>query len=115
LPLAESANERARGLVTLHDKFVADAATMNPAAAGYFRKRPYLTPEVCRQWQIGYLPRDTGGDTARGTMRGKIVYPIHNEAAKCSPGSAAILIMKRSERPGRAGTATSESRKRCIL
>jgi hypothetical protein len=82
VPLSESENERARGLVMLHDKFVADTATMNPAAANYFRKRPYLTPEACRQWHIGYLPCNAGGDSAGGTMRGKIVYPIHNEAGQ---------------------------------
>lgn len=82
VPLAESENERARGLVALQEKFVVDTATMNPAAASYFRTRPYLTPEVCRQWQVGYLPSNAGGDAAGGTMRGKIVYPIHNEAGQ---------------------------------
>lgn len=74
--LRESPNERARGLTTLDEKFVVDVAGMNPAAASYFRKRPFVTPEVCRKWRIGYLPRDSGGDRAGGTMRGKIVYPI---------------------------------------
>jgi hypothetical protein len=49
---------------------------MSPKASAYFRKRPFLTPEVCRVWRVGYLPRDTGGDHAGGTMRGKIVYPM---------------------------------------
>ena len=52
---------------------------MSPKAASYFRHRPFLTPERCRQWRVGYLPRDTGGDHAGGTMRGKIVYPMLSE------------------------------------
>ena len=76
VPLAQSDNERARGLVNLDEKFIVDPAAMSPKAASYFRHRPYLTPEACRKWRIGYLPRDTGGDHAGGTMRGKIVYPM---------------------------------------
>lgn len=79
VPLAESENERARGLVNLNDKFVTDPASMNPAAASYFRRRPYLTSELCAKWKIGYLPHDTGGDKSGGTMRGKIVYPVHDK------------------------------------
>lgn len=78
-PLAESENERARTVVNLHDKFVVDPLAMHPAAASYFRRRPYLTPEQCAKWKMGYLPGDTGGSKTGGTMRGKIVYPIHDE------------------------------------
>ncbi len=81
-PLAESDNERARGLVHLDEKFVTDPATMSPKAASYFRHRPFLTREMCRRWRMGYLPRDTGGDHAGGTMRGKIVYPLLGEDAE---------------------------------
>lgn len=28
---------------------------------------------------MGYLPRNAGGDSAGGTMRGKIVYPVLSE------------------------------------
>ena len=55
---------------------------MPPAASAYFRRRPFLAPEVCRKWRIGYLPRDTGGDHAGGTMRGKIVYPWLSDAGE---------------------------------
>jgi hypothetical protein len=80
LPLKDSENERARGLVNLDQKFIVDIADMPPAASAYFRRRPYLTPEHCRKWRMGYLPRDTGGtDKAGGTMRGSVVYPILNE------------------------------------
>ena len=75
-PLSASENERARGLVNLDEKFVVDPASMSPKAASYFRHRPFLTPEVCRKWRMGYLPRDAGGDRSGGTMRGRIVYPM---------------------------------------
>ncbi len=79
VPLRKSDNERARGLTELDGKFVVDVASMSSAASKYFRQRRFLTPEVCRQWRIGYLPRDAGGDKSGGTMRGKIVYPILSE------------------------------------
>jgi len=79
VPLKHSDNERARGLTELDRKFLLDVSTMSPKAAGYFRKRLYLTPDVCRQWRMGYLPRDTGGeDKSGGTMRGKVVYAYLN-------------------------------------
>lgn len=78
-PLAESSNERARGLVNLDEKFLVDPADMSPKAASYFRHRRYLTPEACKAWRVGYLPRDGGGDHAGGTMRGKIVFPVLSE------------------------------------
>lgn len=81
-PLAESDNERARGLVHLDEKFVVDPAQMTPKAASYFRHRRYLTPEAEKRWRMGYLPRDTGGDRAGGTMRGRIVYPLISESGE---------------------------------
>lgn len=66
-PLAESDNERARGLVNLDEKFVVDPAKMTPKAARYFRHRQYLTPEAAKRWRMGYLPRDAGADRAGGT------------------------------------------------
>jgi hypothetical protein len=75
IPLKDSDNERARGLTELDRKFLVDVPAMSPRAAGYFRKRPFLTPDVCRRWRAGYLPRDAGGeDKSGGTMRGKVVY-----------------------------------------
>lgn len=78
LPLADSPNERARALVNLDGKFLRDVARMPPPAAAYFRRRPFLTPEVCASWRVGYLPRDSGGDASGGTMRGKVVYAYHS-------------------------------------
>ena len=82
VPLAASPNERARGLTTLDAKFTCDLAAMPPAASSYFRRRPFFSPEVCRAWRMGYLPRDTGDDKAGGTMRGKIVYPYLSETGE---------------------------------
>ncbi len=83
IPLAKSDNERARGLVELDRKFVVDPAEMPPAASAYFRRRPFLTPEVCQKWRVGYLPRDVGGeDRSGGTMRGKVVYPFLSESGE---------------------------------
>jgi 5S rRNA maturation endonuclease (ribonuclease M5) len=82
VPLAESENERARAVVNLHEKLIADPAAMHPAAANYFRRRPYLTADLCAEWKVGYLPHDSGGDRSGGTMRGKIVYPIHDEQGR---------------------------------
>ena len=79
LPLAQSDNERARGLVQLDAKFVTDPAAMPPAAARYVRTRPFLSFEACRKWRTGYLPRDTGESKEGGTMRGRIVYAYASE------------------------------------
>jgi 5S rRNA maturation endonuclease (ribonuclease M5) len=66
--------------VDLDAKFITDPAAMPPAAASYFRRRPFLTSEVCRSWRVGYLPRDVGGeDKSGGTMRGKVVYGYTDE------------------------------------
>jgi hypothetical protein len=81
-PLGESSNERARGLVNLHEKFITDPSLMNPSAASYVRRRPYLSPEVMTHWRLGYLPRDTGGDSGGGTMRGKIVYQLWDDEGR---------------------------------
>ncbi|MCA9123966.1 MAG: toprim domain-containing protein [Planctomycetaceae bacterium] len=79
LPLARSTNERARALVNLDDKFLVDPADMNAKGAAYFRHRPFLSPEVCRKWRMGYLPSSTGPTRTGGTMRGKVVYPLLSE------------------------------------
>jgi len=79
LPLAASGNDRARALVDLDKKFVVEAAAMPPAVSSYFRRWSFLTPEVCRTWRAGYLPRDGGDDKSGGTMRGRIVFPYHAE------------------------------------
>ncbi len=82
VPLSKSDNERARGLVDLDHKFVVDPAQMPSAASGYFRRRPFLTSEVCQKWRMGYLPRSAGEDRSGGTMRGTVVYPVLSEAGE---------------------------------
>lgn len=79
VPLLRSANERARELVNLDEKFLIDPADMNAKAAGYFRRRPFLSPEACRTWRVGYLPSSSGATRTGGTMRGKVVYPLLSE------------------------------------
>lgn len=73
VPLALSGNERARELVNLHEQFITDVAAMPPEASTYFRRRPFLTPEVCQKWRVGYLPQ-----SAKSLLRGKIVYGYHS-------------------------------------
>lgn len=79
VPLAKSENERARALVHLDEKFVTDPAQMNAKAAAYFRRRLFLSSEICHKWHVGYLSHSTGGDKTGGTMRGKVVYPLLSE------------------------------------
>jgi hypothetical protein len=81
-PLKQSDNERARELVDLDEKFLTDPDEMSAAAASYFRQRPYLTPEVCRTWRMGYLPSNAGADKRGGTMRGKVCYALLDEAGE---------------------------------
>lgn len=81
IPLAESENERARALTDLDRKFVVEVKNLSPEASAYFRRRAYLTEEVCRTWRIGYLPRDVAGeDKSGGTLRGKVTYPYFSES-----------------------------------
>jgi hypothetical protein len=69
VPLADSDNERARELVTLDQQFVTDVAAMPPEASAYFRRRPFLTPEVCQKFSLGYLPQ-----SSKSLLRGHVVY-----------------------------------------
>lgn len=73
---------QACAVTELDRKFTLDVATMPPAASAYFRKRAFLTPEVCGKWRVGYLSRGTGDDKSGGTMRGKIVYPYFSDAGE---------------------------------
>lgn len=77
IPLAESDNQRARELVQLDQQFVNDPAEMPPEAASYFRQRPFLTPETCQKFCLGYLPR-----SGKSLLRGKVVYPYFSQDGK---------------------------------
>ena len=72
IPLQDQ--EKTRGLVNLWEDLIVDPAVMPPPAARYFRERPWLTPEVCRHWKMGYLPRD-----GRSLFRGHLVYAHTDE------------------------------------
>ncbi len=74
VPLKDSDNERVRNLVRLDENFVTDVGSMSPKASSYFRQRPYLTPEACQKWRMGYLPSNS-----KGSLRGKVVYPLLSE------------------------------------
>ncbi|MGE0533457.1 MAG: hypothetical protein AB7O68_00680 [Pirellulales bacterium] len=74
-PLIDSEQERIRALVDLPKEFVVDPAQMTPEAAAYFRARPFFSPDVCREFSIGYLPQ-----SSKSLLRGKIVYPFHSAA-----------------------------------
>ncbi len=77
VPLLESENLRARELVTLHEQLLVEFDQMNPSAAAYLRKRPWLTADVARNWKLGYLP-----NSAKGLLRGRIVYAFENEKSQ---------------------------------
>lgn len=66
--------EKTQGLVNLWGECVVDVAEMSPPAAAYFRERPWLTPEVCRKWKMGYLPRN-----GRSLLRGMVIYAHEND------------------------------------
>ncbi len=74
-PLKDSENERTRELVDLHTKGTVDPAEMTPAAAKYFRERPFLTPEMCAKWNIAYL-----ASNVKSTLRDRVVYAVHSVA-----------------------------------
>jgi len=72
--LSPHENEADRKRVDLYEDLVVDPADMPPNAAAYVRSRPWLTADVARQWEVGYLPRD-----ARSVFRGWIVYTQRDE------------------------------------
>lgn len=77
--LAENENEKARGLVTLDEKFVTDVASMPPAAAIYVRRHPCLSLASMQKWRVGVLPLDGGGDKRGWSLRGQLLYPVLSE------------------------------------
>jgi hypothetical protein len=79
IPLAESANEKARELTTLDEKFIRDVSYMPPAAAMYVRKHPSLSPASMEKWRVGVLPADGGGDKRAWSLRGQLLYPVLSE------------------------------------
>jgi hypothetical protein len=74
VPLKRHPKETARKLEDLYADLVSDPAEMPPNAAKYFRERPWLTPEVCSEWGLGYLPKN-----GRSLLRGWLVYTQRNQ------------------------------------
>jgi 5S rRNA maturation endonuclease (ribonuclease M5) len=69
VPLKDSDNERARELVNLDVQFITDVSEMSPKAAAYVRQRPFMTPEMMKEFRCGYLPSNS-----KGLLRGHFVY-----------------------------------------
>lgn len=74
IPLKRHDKEAARKLEDLYVDLIAEPIEMSPQAAAYFRARPWLTEDVCRAWNVGYLPRD-----GRSLFRGYVVYTHRSE------------------------------------
>lgn len=74
VPLKDSENDRARELVNLDDDLLVNPLDMSATAAGYFRERPWLTPDVCKKFRVGYLP-----NSGKSLLRGRVVYPMLSE------------------------------------
>ncbi len=55
-PMKDQENDAARKLENLYTELVTDVSEMAPAAAAYFRERPWLTPDVAEKWGVGYIP-----------------------------------------------------------
>ena len=82
VPLIDSPLPHVRELHNIDEKLIRDIAAMNPAAAGYLRRHPCLTPESMAKWWCGYLPNDGGGDKRGWSLRGNILYPVLSEQGK---------------------------------
>lgn len=74
VPLRRHEKEAAQALENLYEDLVTDPAEMPPEAAAWFRQRPWLTPDVARQWRMGYLPKN-----GRSLFRGSIVSAHCNQ------------------------------------
>ena len=74
VPLKRHDKEAARTLEDLYTDLLVEPTEMSPQAAGYFRARPWLTEDVARSWNMGYLPRD-----GRSLFRGYVVYTHRSE------------------------------------
>jgi hypothetical protein len=77
VPLHASENERARELVNLHEQFTIDVSAMSAEASAYFRRRPFLTSEVCEKFAMGYLPQ-----SSKSLLRGHVVYGYRSPAGE---------------------------------
>ena len=68
-------NPKTAPLANLYEELIAEPGEMTPSAAKYFRQREtWLTPEVCRKWGVGYIPKN-----GRSMFKNWIVYTHRNE------------------------------------
>lgn len=56
VPLRRNEKEAARLISDLYKDLVTDVSCMSTEAANYVRCRPWLTEELMRQWEIGWIP-----------------------------------------------------------
>ena len=74
-PLAQSTNENARQLVSLHEQLTVDLEKHSPPASHYARRRPFLlSAELAAECRFGYMPGNS-----KSSLRGKWVYGVMNE------------------------------------
>ncbi|EMI16463.1 hypothetical protein RMSM_06621 [Rhodopirellula maiorica SM1] len=75
VPMIRHEKEAARELANLCDDLVVDVAEMNPEAAQYVRKRPWLTAEQMKAWGVGWIP----GNGRSLFRKNYLVYTHRNE------------------------------------
>jgi hypothetical protein len=79
VPLSQSESEKARELVGMEELFVSDIEKMSPECSAYWRRRPYLTDELCQQWGVGVRPARAGSDKRGWSLRNQICYRFLSE------------------------------------
>lgn len=79
VPLTEHPEPNVRAMADLYRELMPPSriSEMTPAASRYLRMRPWLTDELTKQFQMGYLPRDS-----TCSLRDRIVYCFHNEQGR---------------------------------
>lgn len=75
VPLLKHEKEAARELADLFDELVVDVAEMSPEAAQYVRQRPWMTPELMKNWGVGWIP----GNGRSFFRKSYFVYTHRNE------------------------------------
>jgi len=80
-PIRLAEKEETRKLLDppLWEKLVREPVGMTPEASAYVRRHRCLSPEAMEKWHVGVLPSDGGGDKRGWSLRGHIVYPVHDE------------------------------------
>jgi hypothetical protein len=75
VPLAQSENENARKLVSLHEELTIQLEDLSAAPSAYARRRPFLLSEaIARECKCGYMP-----GSSKSSLRGQWVFGVQNE------------------------------------